>query len=112
MKGFLKKGKITRADLEGLKFELLKNIFNNIIELEYNLEQCYLAMTNKIDWVNPEGDRFHIDLSKPLPLEGPPGSHKSPTKSLFDVGLSRISIFTVTNLRVTLMFWQNLKDDA
>ncbi|GKF18054.1 hypothetical protein Tco_0062972, partial [Tanacetum coccineum] len=32
------------------------------------------------------------------------GSHKSPTKSLFEVGSS--------NLSVTLMFWQNLKDDA
>ncbi|GJS27132.1 retrovirus-related pol polyprotein from transposon TNT 1-94 [Tanacetum coccineum] len=37
------------------------------------------------------------------------GSHKSPTKSLFDVGSSRISIFTVNTSR---MFWQNHKDNA
>ncbi|GJR95926.1 hypothetical protein Tco_0268100 [Tanacetum coccineum] len=40
------------------------------IELEYNMEQCYLALTNLIDWVNPEGDRCLYDLSKPLPLQG------------------------------------------
>ncbi|GJW33612.1 putative ribonuclease H-like domain-containing protein [Tanacetum coccineum] len=39
-------------------------------------------------------------------------SHKSPTKSLFDVGSSRISIFIVKNLRFTQMFWQYHKDNA
>nr|GEV94737.1 hypothetical protein [Tanacetum cinerariifolium] len=27
----------------------------------------------KLDWNNPEGDRYPFDLSKPLPLQGPPG---------------------------------------
>ncbi|GKA37224.1 putative reverse transcriptase domain-containing protein [Tanacetum coccineum] len=39
-------------------------------------------------------------------------SRKSPTKSLFDVGSSRISIFTVNTLNITRMFWQNHKDNA
>ncbi|GKD73073.1 hypothetical protein Tco_1331355, partial [Tanacetum coccineum] len=33
-------------------------------------------------------------------------SCKSPTKSLFDVGSSRISIFIVNTKSITLMFWQ------
>ncbi|GJV33532.1 hypothetical protein Tco_1393932 [Tanacetum coccineum] len=73
MKSFPKKVKITRSDLEGLTFKLLKNRFKNSVELEFNLEQCYLTMTDKIEWTNPEGDRFHTNLSKQLPLEGPPG---------------------------------------
>ncbi|GJW57556.1 hypothetical protein Tco_0104287, partial [Tanacetum coccineum] len=36
-------------------------------------------------------------------------SCKSPTKSLFDVGSSRISIFPLEYLSITQMFWQDLK---
>ncbi|GJZ18192.1 hypothetical protein Tco_0554315 [Tanacetum coccineum] len=39
-KNCLKKDKIIKAD----------------IELEYNMEQCYLALTDQLDWANPEGD--------------------------------------------------------
>ncbi|GKB24571.1 reverse transcriptase domain-containing protein [Tanacetum coccineum] len=39
-------------------------------------------------------------------------SRKSPTKSLFDVGSSRISIFTMNTLSITRMFWQDHKDNA
>ncbi|GJX92931.1 hypothetical protein Tco_0347517 [Tanacetum coccineum] len=36
------------------------------------MDHCHLAMIDMIDWTNLEGDRFHNDLSKPLPLVGPP----------------------------------------
>nr|GFA08614.1 hypothetical protein [Tanacetum cinerariifolium] len=36
--------------------------------LEYHLEQCYLAFSDKLDWTNPEGDRIPLDVSKHLPL--------------------------------------------
>ncbi|GJX10449.1 hypothetical protein Tco_0200308 [Tanacetum coccineum] len=39
-KHFLKKDKITKADLEGQEFKLLKGNYRNYIELEYNMEQC------------------------------------------------------------------------
>ncbi|GKC70255.1 hypothetical protein Tco_1116138 [Tanacetum coccineum] len=32
-----------------------------------------LKISYKLDWNNPEGDRYLFDLSKPLPLQGPPG---------------------------------------
>ncbi|GJW17792.1 hypothetical protein Tco_0025228 [Tanacetum coccineum] len=49
---------------------LLKGSCRNNIKLEYNLEQCYLALTDQLDWADPEGDRCPYDLSKPLPLQG------------------------------------------
>nr|GEW92347.1 hypothetical protein [Tanacetum cinerariifolium] len=38
------------------------------MELEYHLEECYKAVTNQLDWNNPEGYEYPFDLSKPLPL--------------------------------------------
>ncbi|GJZ05065.1 hypothetical protein Tco_0538340 [Tanacetum coccineum] len=38
--------------LEGPAFKLLKGNYRNYIELEYNFEQCYLALTDQIDWVD------------------------------------------------------------
>ncbi|GJT60698.1 hypothetical protein Tco_1004231 [Tanacetum coccineum] len=62
MKNFLNKDKITKADFEGLVFKLLKN--------------------------SPEGERFHIDLSKPLPLVGPSGRKTIPMRYFFNKDLS------------------------
>ncbi|GJT10293.1 hypothetical protein Tco_0857335 [Tanacetum coccineum] len=87
MKKFLNKDKFTKEDLEGPAFGLLKNRFKNIVELEYNIEQCHLALIEKIDWANPEGNRFHDDLSKPLSLVGPPGRKTIPTSYFFNQDL-------------------------
>ncbi|GJR72684.1 hypothetical protein Tco_0085049 [Tanacetum coccineum] len=46
--------------------------FSNI-ELEYNFQECFNALIDKLDWNNPKGDRCPFDLSKPLPLQGRPG---------------------------------------
>ncbi|GJT68831.1 hypothetical protein Tco_1020311 [Tanacetum coccineum] len=86
-KNRLKKDKLTKADLEGPTFKLLKGGFNNNIELEYNMEQCYLGLTDQIDWVNPEGDRCPYDLSKPLPLQGPLGHTIIPVDFFFNQDL-------------------------
>ncbi|GKC25100.1 hypothetical protein Tco_1027250 [Tanacetum coccineum] len=32
------------------------------------MEECYKALTDQLDWNNPEGDRYPFELSKPLPL--------------------------------------------
>ncbi|GKB78825.1 hypothetical protein Tco_0945720 [Tanacetum coccineum] len=45
----LKKDKITKADLEGPVFKLLKGTCKSIIELEYHLEQRYLAFSDLMD---------------------------------------------------------------
>nr|GEU88240.1 hypothetical protein [Tanacetum cinerariifolium] len=57
MKKLLNKDKIIKKDLEGLAFELLKNRFKNSVKLTYNLEQCHIALTDKIDCANPKGNR-------------------------------------------------------
>ncbi|GJT55513.1 hypothetical protein Tco_0990567 [Tanacetum coccineum] len=57
--------KITKADLVGSVYKLLKGTCQSIIELEYNMEECYKALSDQLDWTNPEGDRCPYDLSKP-----------------------------------------------
>ncbi|GJT34530.1 hypothetical protein Tco_0924949 [Tanacetum coccineum] len=42
-------------------------------ELEYNMEECFKALTDRLDWNNPEGDCRPFDLTNPLPLKGHPG---------------------------------------
>ncbi|GKA06258.1 hypothetical protein Tco_0685482 [Tanacetum coccineum] len=46
--------------------------FSNNIELEYNMEECFKALTDRLDWNNPEGYHCPFDLTKPLPLKGRP----------------------------------------
>ncbi|GKB16683.1 hypothetical protein Tco_0850606 [Tanacetum coccineum] len=50
------------------------NWFNEFVNAEKDPEEFddLMAFTDHIDWVNPEGDRCLYDLSKPLPLQGPP----------------------------------------
>ncbi|GJT62462.1 hypothetical protein Tco_1005995 [Tanacetum coccineum] len=40
----------------------------------FQMEECHFLLTDQVDWVNPEGHRVMPDVSKPLPLGGPPGS--------------------------------------
>ncbi|GJT82587.1 hypothetical protein Tco_1056929 [Tanacetum coccineum] len=54
-------------------FNLLKGTCSSSIELKYNFQECFNAFIDKLNWNNPEGDRYPFDLSKPLPLQGPPG---------------------------------------
>nr|GEX86282.1 hypothetical protein [Tanacetum cinerariifolium] len=86
-KNILKKDEITKFDLEGPAFKLLKGNYRNYIELEYNMEQCYLALTYQIDWVNSKGDRCPYDLSKPLPFQGPPSRTTIPVDFFFNKDL-------------------------
>ncbi|GKD60696.1 hypothetical protein Tco_1298205, partial [Tanacetum coccineum] len=55
--------------LVGPAYELLKGTCRSYVELDYNMEECYKALTDQLDWNNPEGDRYPFDLRKPLPLE-------------------------------------------
>nr|GEU28746.1 hypothetical protein [Tanacetum cinerariifolium] len=47
--------------------------FSNI-KLKYNFQECFHALTEKLDWNNPEEDHYLFDLSKTLSLQGPPGN--------------------------------------
>ncbi|GJR42027.1 hypothetical protein Tco_1310130 [Tanacetum coccineum] len=69
----LKIENFTQDILLGPAFNLLKDTYYSSIELEYNFQECFNALTNKLDWNNPERDRYSFDPSKPLPLQGPTG---------------------------------------
>nr|GEU87729.1 hypothetical protein [Tanacetum cinerariifolium] len=66
----LKIDKLTKAHLVVPVYNLLKGTCQSSIELEYNMKECYKALSDKLDWNNPEGDHRPFDLSKPLPLKG------------------------------------------
>ncbi|GJR13295.1 hypothetical protein Tco_0795947 [Tanacetum coccineum] len=59
--------------LLGPAYNLLKGTCSSSVELEYHFQECFNALTDRLDWNNPEGDRYPFDLSKPLPLQGHPG---------------------------------------
>ncbi|GKC43970.1 hypothetical protein Tco_1061692, partial [Tanacetum coccineum] len=65
----LKLNKITREVLVGLVFNLLKGTCKSYVELEYNMEECFYALTDQLDWANPEGHKHSFDISKPIPLQ-------------------------------------------
>ncbi|GKD59035.1 hypothetical protein Tco_1296544, partial [Tanacetum coccineum] len=64
----LKITNLTQETLLGPAFKLLKGIHTNFAELEYDFEDCYKALSEKLDWGNPEGGDYPIELTKPLPL--------------------------------------------
>ncbi|GJV79191.1 hypothetical protein Tco_1515061 [Tanacetum coccineum] len=71
------KSKLTKADLEGPAFKLVRPFHKNSISLKFQMEECHLLLTYKIDLTNPECNQVVPDVSKPLPLGGPPGQIKS-----------------------------------
>nr|GEW01200.1 retrovirus-related Pol polyprotein from transposon TNT 1-94 [Tanacetum cinerariifolium] len=51
-----------------LAFNLLQWTCKSRVELEFHFEECYKAVTDKLDWTNPKGQEYPFILSKPLPL--------------------------------------------
>nr|GEZ53518.1 hypothetical protein [Tanacetum cinerariifolium] len=49
-----------------------------------SMEECHKMLTDQVDWANPEGDQVRIDVSKPLPLSGPPGHVTIQTQFFFN----------------------------
>nr|GEU42206.1 retrovirus-related Pol polyprotein from transposon TNT 1-94 [Tanacetum cinerariifolium] len=64
---------LTQEILVRLVYNLLKGTCTSSIELEYNIEDYFKALTYILDWNNLEGDHCPFDLTKPLPLKGRPG---------------------------------------
>ncbi|GJR13317.1 hypothetical protein Tco_0795969 [Tanacetum coccineum] len=54
----LKITNLTQETLLGPAFKLLKGIHTNFAELEYDFEECYKTLSEKLDWDNPEGGDF------------------------------------------------------
>ncbi|GJV25185.1 hypothetical protein Tco_1377880 [Tanacetum coccineum] len=52
------KEELSKADLEGPAFMMVKGFHENIISLQFQMEECHKFLTNQIDLVNPEGHRI------------------------------------------------------
>ncbi|GJR08332.1 hypothetical protein Tco_0790984 [Tanacetum coccineum] len=61
---------LTQETLLGPTFRLLKDTRSNYVELEYDFEECYKALSEKLDWENPEGGDYPFDLTKPYLYQG------------------------------------------
>ncbi|GJR62124.1 hypothetical protein Tco_1504286 [Tanacetum coccineum] len=67
------KAELTQADLEDQAYEVVKPFYLDVVHLQFQMEECHKMLTDQIEWANPEGDQVRIDISKHLPLSGPPG---------------------------------------
>nr|GEY39354.1 hypothetical protein [Tanacetum cinerariifolium] len=81
---------LTLADFKGQAYEVIKAFYPNVIHLQFQMEECYKMLTNQITWVNPEGDQVRIDVSRPLPLGGPPGHVTIQTQFFFNKDLDHL----------------------
>nr|GEU67894.1 hypothetical protein [Tanacetum cinerariifolium] len=68
----------------GPAFRLLKGTRSNYAELEYDFEECYKALLEKLDWENPEGMDYPFDLTKPLLLVKVGNHQKVPADYFFN----------------------------
>ncbi|GKC43577.1 hypothetical protein Tco_1061299 [Tanacetum coccineum] len=80
----LKINNLTQETLLGPAFRLLKGTRSNYAELEYDFEECYKALLEKLDWENPEGGDYPFDLTKPLPLVMSRNRQKVPVDYFFN----------------------------
>nr|GEV22708.1 retrovirus-related Pol polyprotein from transposon TNT 1-94 [Tanacetum cinerariifolium] len=74
----------TQETLLGPAFRLLKGTRSNYAKLEYDFKECYKALSEKLDWENPEGKDYPFDLTKPIPLVKV-GNHQKTKAAHYDL---------------------------
>nr|GEY21658.1 hypothetical protein [Tanacetum cinerariifolium] len=55
------KTKLTQADLEGQAYDVVKAFYLDVINFQFQMEECHKLLTNQDDQMNPEGDQVRID---------------------------------------------------
>nr|GEZ33810.1 hypothetical protein [Tanacetum cinerariifolium] len=75
---------LTQEKLLGPVFRLFKGTRSNYTELEYNFEECYKALSEKLDWENLKGGDYPFDLTKPLPFVMSRNRQKVPVDYFFN----------------------------
>ncbi|GJV83697.1 hypothetical protein Tco_1523595, partial [Tanacetum coccineum] len=80
----LKITNLTQETLLGPAFRLLKCTCSNYAKLEYDFEECYKPLSEKLDWENPKGGDYPFDLTKPLPLVMSGNRQKVPVDYFFN----------------------------
>ncbi|GKF21217.1 hypothetical protein Tco_0069855, partial [Tanacetum coccineum] len=61
--------------------------FMNCYCSKFQIEECHKMLTDHVDWMNLEGDKVRINVSRPLPLGGPPGHDTIQTQFFFNKDL-------------------------
>ncbi|GJW51317.1 hypothetical protein Tco_0092668 [Tanacetum coccineum] len=87
------KTELTQAGLEGQAYEVVKTFYPNVVHFQFQMEECHKMLTDQINWANPEGDQVRIDISKPLPLSGPPGHGSGQALSISKMKAARYHDF-------------------
>nr|GEU97853.1 hypothetical protein [Tanacetum cinerariifolium] len=64
-------------------FNLLKGTCKSFVELDYYFKECYKAVTDQLNWNNPEGHEYPFDLSKPLSFSKAQGHQVIPADYFF-----------------------------
>nr|GEW14464.1 hypothetical protein [Tanacetum cinerariifolium] len=85
MDWFCKRRGITELkplDLEGPAFEIIKVFHPDVIHLQYQMEECHKLLTDSVD-----DSILRHNVSKPLPLGGPPGQVTIQTDFFFNKDL-------------------------
>nr|GEZ56737.1 hypothetical protein [Tanacetum cinerariifolium] len=85
MDWFCKRRGITELkpqDLKGPAFEIVKVFHPDVIHLQYQMEECHKLLTDSVD-----DPILRHNLSKPLPLGGPPGQVTIQTDFFFNKDL-------------------------
>ncbi|GKD26701.1 hypothetical protein Tco_1232915, partial [Tanacetum coccineum] len=106
----LKINNLTQETLLGLAFKLLKGTRTNFAESKYDFEECYKALSEKLDWDNPEGGDYPFDLTKPLPLFMNGNRQMVPVDYFFNNDLKYLQggILTMTYTTSVSMIFQAL----
>nr|GEV58940.1 hypothetical protein [Tanacetum cinerariifolium] len=84
MDWFCKRRGITELkpqDLKGPTFEIVKVFHPDVIHLQYQMEECHKLLTDSVDSI------LRHNVSKPLPLGGPPGQVTIQSEFLFNKDL-------------------------
>nr|GEU38180.1 hypothetical protein [Tanacetum cinerariifolium] len=81
------KKKLSKCDLEGLAFKVVKAFHENNISLQFQIEEYHRLLTNQVDLVKLEGHWLVPDVSKLLPFRGPPGQVTIQPQFLFNKDL-------------------------
>nr|GFA15875.1 hypothetical protein [Tanacetum cinerariifolium] len=61
--------------------------------VEEPIAEVVMNDADRLDWKNPEGDRYPFDLSKPLPLQGPQGHRTVVVDYFFNNDLEYLKTF-------------------
>nr|GEW62640.1 hypothetical protein [Tanacetum cinerariifolium] len=99
---------LTQETLSGPGFRFFKGTRSNYVELEYDFEECYKALSEKLDWENPKGSDYPFDITKPLPLVMSGNHQKVPVDYFFNNDLKYLQrgVLTMTYT----MFITKIKD--